>query len=117
MSSSFYKTSAVLTALMCLGAVVFFGVFIAISVAVGAILSLLNAHLMWTGLGALVEPGRSDASRIISRFVGRLVLIFIFLFAIIHTSFLDVLGVVTGLSIGVISTVIEEFRQIVWRRK
>ncbi len=61
--------------------------------------------------------GPSDASRVITRFLGRLVLIFIFLFAIIHTSFLDVLGVVTGLSIGVLSAVIEEFRQIVWKRK
>ncbi|HSR51156.1 MAG TPA: ATP synthase subunit I [Acidobacteriota bacterium] len=93
-----------------------YGIVMAASVALGGGMAWINARWMRAGLDAVTAPeGREKAGRMTTLFVGRLLLIFLVLSVIILTSFLSVLGVIAGLSLGVVAALIDEARQIKWK--
>ena len=112
--NGFYRTAAVLTLLVTLGAAVGWGWLMAASTLLGGALGMVNARWMWAGVEAVTSPqGQHQVSSVTTRFIGRLVLIFLVLFAIIHTSFLSLPGVVAGFSTGVGAAMVQEFRRII----
>lgn len=93
-----------------------YGIVMAASIALGGAMAWLNARWMRAGLDAVLTPrGRERAGRTALLFAARLGLIFLVLSVIILTSFLSVLGVIAGLSLGVLAALIDEFRQIKWK--
>lgn len=91
---------------------IFFGWFEGLSVAAGGAVAWLNFHWMSTDIARVLnlsggnhQERRSPPS--IGRYVGRLLLILAFLFAIIHFSFLSLIGAFAGLSIYVLSGLLE----------
>lgn len=93
-------------------ATAFFGWFEGLSVAAGGAVARLNFHWMSADIGRILsvseanEQGRQRPPSI-GRYVGRLLLILAFLFAIIHFSFLSLIGAFAGLSIYVLSGLLE----------
>ncbi|HSR69961.1 MAG TPA: ATP synthase subunit I [Acidobacteriota bacterium] len=105
-----------LTLLAALAAWWRYGIVMAASVALGGAVAWLNARWMRAGLDAVLTPqGREKAGRMAMLFMARLGLIFLVLSVIILTSFLSVLGVIAGLSLGVIAALVDEARQIKWK--
>lgn len=93
-------------------ATAFFGWFEGLSVAAGGAVARLNFHWMSADIGRILsvsegnEPKRPGLASI-WRYAGRLLLILAFLFAIIHFSFLSLIGALAGLSIYVLSGFLE----------
>jgi hypothetical protein len=83
----------------------------ALSIALGGGIALLNFLLMKAGIGRVLEGagGRSSAWILVG-FIGRLLLILVGLFAIIHISFLSLYGALGGLSIFVLAGLLEAFK-------
>jgi len=80
----------------------------ALSIVIGGMLAFLNIRWMTAGVDRLL--GRADkggAPGLAARFVARLLLIFLVLFAMIHSSFFSVLGVLAGLSVFVLAGMLE----------
>lgn len=95
-----------------LGAGALRGLNMAVSVLVGSGLALINFRWMLGGVDALLygKKLKRRAAVVIAKYLGRLLLIIVVLFAIIQTSYLSPVGVVVGLSIVVLSGFLEAFR-------
>ena len=118
MTSSYYTTTGIVALLLSLAAWIGWGWVSALSVVLGGLMALVNARWMVSGIDlALARKTLGNRRLAAIGFVFRPILIFAILFAIIHIPFLSVLGVVWGLSAGVLSAIIEEFRQIVWKSR
>ena len=89
----------------------------AASVLLGGALALINARWMAASVNLAVGNGEKSIPQVLTRFIGRLLLILVVLSAIIHTSFLSVLGVFAGLSAGAAAALADGFRQLVLRRR
>ena len=103
-----HRNAAILLALMVPAAWLAYGASMALSVLIGGLLAFVNIRWMTAGVDRLL--GRADkggAPGLALRFVGRLVLIFLALFAMIHSSFFSVLGALAGLSVFVLAGMFE----------
>jgi hypothetical protein len=79
-----------------------------LSILLGGALSFLSMHWLTATVDRLLlKQGREGIPSAILRYVGRLVLILAVFFAMIHSSFLDVLGTLLGLSVFVLSGMLE----------
>ena len=115
--SSYYRTAWIVLLLMMAGGAIADGWRGAASVLAGGLLSLINARWMAAGINLVTaKEGRQQVSSVMVGFIGRLVLIFGVLFAIIRTSFLSVVGFVGGFSVGILAALVEEFRHFVRKR-
>jgi hypothetical protein len=100
----------------CLGVLVLAGGVVwgwamALSIALGGGVALLNFLLMTAGIARVLEGSRGRRPGwILAGFVGRLLLILGGLFAIIHISFLSLYGALGGLSIFVLAGLLEAFK-------
>ena len=111
-----YRNAAILLALMLAAGALAFGGRMALSVLTGGVLSFLSFH--WLAAGVDRALGRGDKGRgtgVALRYVGRLVLIFLALFAMIHSSFFDVLGALAGLSVFVLAGMLEALLLLISR--
>ena len=98
----------ILLLLLVIGAGLFWGVGMAVSVALGGLLAFVNMSWMSAGVDRLLRvQGKSGNARYVWLFVLRLALISGTLFAIIHTSFMSLLGAVAGLSVPVVAGMLE----------
>jgi hypothetical protein len=103
-------------ALWCLGVLILaggavWGWTMALSIALGGGIALLNFLLMKAGIGRVLEgAGGRSSTWILVGSIGRLLLILVGLFAIIHISFLSLYGALGGLSIFVLAGLLEAFK-------
>ncbi|RPJ58231.1 MAG: hypothetical protein EHM23_18100 [Acidobacteria bacterium] len=103
-----YRNALIILALMLPAAALAFGFRMALSVLIGGLLAVVNFHWMSAGVDALLK--RAEKPRItatVAKYIARLVLIFLTFFAIIHSSFLSVLGALAGLSVFVLAGMLE----------
>ena len=102
------RHALILLILFVSGGFIFSGWGMAVSVAIGGVLSVLNLHWMVAGVDRViyVDSGKG-AGWVILQYVARLLLIFITFFAIIHTSFLSLMGALLGLSVFVLAGIFE----------
>lgn len=90
----------------------------AVSVGLGGLLAWLNFRWLKSGVEAILSTQEAPPPRsVITRFVGRLLLILICLFAMIQLSFLSLIGAVIGLSIFVLSGIFEAICQLLRQMK
>jgi hypothetical protein len=103
-----YRNAAILLALMLAASALAFGGRMALSVLTGGALAFLSFRWLAAGVDrALGRGGRGRETAVALRYVGRLVLIFLALFAMIHSLFFDVLGALAGLSVFVLAGMLE----------
>jgi hypothetical protein len=103
-----YRNALILLALIAAGGVLRFGVGVGLSVVLGGFLAIVNFHWMTAGVDTVL--GQADKGRIggtVFKYIARLVLIFVTFFAMIHSSFLSVLGALAGLSVFVLAGMLE----------
>ena len=106
------RHALVMLAFMVAGGIVVQGVGFGISVLIGGGIALLNFHAL-TRLSESVLPldltpaQRAPRLTSVLHYVGRLVLISLALFAIIQISYLSLIGAVLGLSVVIISGLLE----------
>lgn len=103
-----HRNALAILALMVPGAALAFGIGMGLSVLIGGLLAVVNFHWMSAGVDALLK--RADSARVtgtVVKYLARLVLIFLAFFAIIHSSFLSVLGALAGLSVFVLAGMLE----------
>jgi hypothetical protein len=102
------RNALIILALMLPAAALAFGFRMALSVLIGGLLAVINFHWMATGVDAVLR--RADSPRVtatVAKYIARLLLIFVVFFAIIHSSFLSVLGALAGLSVFVLAGMLE----------
>lgn len=92
-----------------------------LSIVIGELLAWLNLRWMTAGVDRLlVKSGsgaKSEGSAIsVLKYLFRLLLIFIVLFAMIHFSFLSPIGALLGLSIFVLSGMLEAILLLIQRK-
>ncbi|MFB3903638.1 MAG: ATP synthase subunit I [Acidobacteriota bacterium] len=103
-----YRNAMLILVLMVPAATAAFGASMGLSVLIGGLLAVVNFHWMSAGVDALLKRAATASVRAtVAKYLARLVLIFLTLFAIIHSSFLSVLGAVAGLSVFVIAGMLE----------
>lgn len=108
MMTRIYRNAVLLLICSILGGLIAFGWEIAVSVLIGGLLAILNFHWLTTGVDLLLKSGdKRRVGSVVAKYLARLVLIFVALFAIIHFSFLDLLGALVGLSVFVLSGMVE----------
>jgi len=103
-----YRNALVILALMLPATGLAFGFRMALSVLIGGLLAVINFRWMSAGVDGLLK--RADSARVgvtVAKYIARLVLIFLAFFAIIHSSFLSVLGALAGLSVFVLAGMLE----------
>ena len=102
------RHALILLILFVSGGFIFSGWGMAVSVAIGGVLSLLNLHWMVAGVDRVIygDSGKG-AGWVILQYVARLLLIFITFFAIIHISFLSLMGALLGLSVFVLAGIFQ----------
>jgi len=103
-----YRNALFILALMAPTTGLAFGFGMALSVLIGGLLAVINFHWMSAGVDALLK--RAESARVtatVAKYLARLVLIFLAFFAIIHSSFLSVLGALAGLSVFVLAGMLE----------
>jgi len=103
-----YRNALFILAAMVPAGLIFFGLGAGLSVLLGGLLAVVNFHWMSAGVDRLLK--RAETARVtgtVGKYLARLVLIFLTFFAIIHSSFLSVLGVLVGLSIFVLAGMLE----------
>lgn len=103
-----HRNAAIILALLVPAGWMLYSLAVAVSILIGGLLAFLNIRWMTMGVDRLL--GRADrraAPGLAVRFVGRLVLIFLALFAMIHSSFFSVLGALAGLSVFVLAGMLE----------
>lgn len=102
------RNALILLILFVTGGLIVSGWGMAASVSIGGVLSVLNFHWMVAGVDRVISRDSSKrAGWVILRYLARLLLIFITFFAIIHTSFLSLLGALFGLSVFVLAGMFE----------
>ena len=90
-----------------------------VSIAIGALLAWLNFRWMVAGVDRLLAKSSSQgksAGTTMLKYLFRLLLIFIVLFVMIHFSFLSPIGALLGLSIFVLSGMLEAILLLIQRR-
>ena len=103
-----YRNALVILALMVPAAGIGFGFRMALSVLIGGLLTVINFHWMSAGVDALFKQAESARVTVtVVKYLARLLLIFLAFFAIIHSSFLSVLGALAGLSVFVLAGMLE----------
>lgn len=103
-----YRNALIILGALTLAALVFFGWGAAASVLIGGALAALNFKWMAAGVDrALGAAAAGSAVTTVLKYVLRLLLIMLGLFAMIHVPFLSLLGGVAGLSIFVLSGMLE----------
>ncbi len=102
------RKARILTVVLPPAAALVFGWRVGISVLVGAGLALLNLAWLAAGVDRLLGRQNPRGGGLVAlRFMGRLALIFMALFAMIHTSFLSLTGALLGLSVVVLAGIWE----------
>ena len=87
-----------------------YGLWMAVSILAGAVAALLNLKVLDRLAGRLLAPGRRpSALRFLALNGGRLVLMLGGLFAMMQIPFLSVPGAVLGLSVPILSAMLEAF--------
>jgi hypothetical protein len=87
---------------------IFCGWAMGLSILLGGALSFLSMHWLTATVDRLLlNQGTQGIPSALLRYLGRLVLILAVFFAMIHSSFLDVLGTLLGLSVFVLSGMLE----------
>ncbi len=103
-----YRNALVILALMVPAAALAFGFPMGLSVLIGGLLAVINFHWMSAGVDALFRRAESAAvTATVAKYIARLLLILLAFFAIIHSSFLSVLGALAGLSVFVLAGMLE----------
>jgi len=103
-----YRNALVILALMVPASALAFGFPMAVSVLIGGLLAVINFHWMSAGVDALFRRAESAAvTATVVKYIARLLLIFAAFFAIIHSSFLSVLGALAGVSVFVLAGMLE----------
>jgi len=103
-----YRNALVILALMVPASALAFGFSMALSVLIGGLLAVINFHWMSAGVDALFRRAESAAvTATVVKYIARLLLIFVAFFAIIHSSFLSVLGALAGVSVFVLAGMLE----------
>ncbi len=94
------------------------GTGLAVSILIGGLLALLNHHWMVAGIDAVLgTPTPARRKQAILKYLLRMLLILGTLFAMIHFSFLSLLGGIAGLSIVVLAGMLEALIQLVEQLK
>ena len=89
------------------------GTGLAVSILIGGLLALLNHHWMVAGIDAVLgTPTPARRKQAILKYLLRMLLILGTLFAMIHFSFLSLLGGIAGLSIVVLAGMLEALIQL-----
>ncbi len=102
------RNALIILALMLPAAALGFGLRVALSVLIGGLLAVINFHWMSSGVDTLLKQAESArVTATVAKYIARLVLIFLTFFAIIHSSFLSVLGALAGLSVFVLAGMLE----------
>ncbi len=87
---------------------------VSVSILIGGLLALLNHHWMVAGIDAVLgTPTSQKRGLAMLKYVLRLILILGTLFAMIHFSFLSLLGAIVGLSILVLAGMLEALIRLV----
>lgn len=92
-----------------------------LSILIGELLAWLNLRWMSAGVNRILrahaEAGEGSGGRIlVAKYLFRLLLIFTVLFAMIHFSFLSPIGALLGLSIFVLSGMLEAILLLIQRK-
>ena len=91
---------------------------VAVSILIGGLLALLNHHWMVAGIDAVLgTPTPAKRKQAMLKYLLRLLLILGTLFAMIHFSFLSLLGAIAGLSILVLAGMLEALIQLIEQLK
>ena len=102
------RNAVILLVVFVAGGAVFRGWSMAASIAIGGLLSVVNFHWMVAGVDRVIYRDFSKGVRsALLKYVVRLLLIFGVFFAIIHTSFLSVMGALLGVSVYVLAGMLE----------
>lgn len=102
------RNALIILAVLLPAAAVGFDYRMALSVLAGGVLAVVNFHWMSAGVDALFK--HAEARRLgptVVKYLGRLLLILVAFFAIIHSSFLSLLGATVGFSIYVLAGMLE----------
>jgi len=104
------RNAVILLGLAVLTAALFYGWKDGFSVFVGGLFSVANFIWISKSSGRLLQPSATaSGAAAAAGYLLRLVLIFGTLFAMIHFSFVSLWGVLLGLSVFVLSTILEAF--------
>lgn len=87
-----------------------------LSILLGGLLGLVHFHWTAVEVDRLLRGEGIGGGKAAIRYILRLLLIFGGLFAIIHLSFLSLIGALLGLSVFVLSGLVEAFLQLFGRR-
>lgn len=102
------RNALILLLLLGVGSAVVQGGAMALSVLLGGVLGILNFRWMAAGVDQLIYRGSGKGVGVtVAKFLGRLLLIFLAFFAIIHSSFLSLWGALLGLSVFVLAAMLE----------
>ena len=102
------RRSRVLLLILVVGAWIYWGLGMAVSVAIGGLLAFVNMSWMSSGVDRLLGVhGKAGSARYIGLFLLRLTLISGALFAMIHTPFTSLLGALAGLSVPILAGMLE----------
>jgi len=108
MMTRIYRNAVALLVCSIVAGLIGFGWAMAASILLGGLLAFLNLYWLTAGIDRLLGTGdKRRIGPVVAKYVARLVLIFAILFAIIHFSFLSVLGALWGLSVFVLSGMVE----------
>lgn len=116
------RNAVAILLLMTLGAAFFWNWGGALSITIGGLIALLNLRFLSRAVDEILRTGleasgQIHTGRFMARFLGRLLLILIGLFAMIYLSFLSLLGALMGLSIFVLAGFLEAILVVVRKRK
>ena len=102
------RNALILLGVFIAGGLIFYGWSMAVSILIGGALSILNFQWLVSGVDRVIYGDlRKGILSAVLKYVGRLVLILVVLFVMIHTSFLSVLGALLGLSVFVVAGMLE----------
>ncbi len=108
MMTRIYRNAVILLICSTLAGLIIFDWQVAASILLGGLLAFLNLHWLTAGVDLLLKTGdKRRVGPVVAKYLARLVLIFAILFAIIHFSFLSVLGALLGLSVFILSGMVE----------
>jgi hypothetical protein len=99
-----FRNALVWLGVFAVGSLIWSDPWMCLSVLLGGAVATVNFRWMQGGVErVLLKPGQIGTKRVLIKYVGRLVLLFGAVFAIIHFSFLSIYGALLGLSVFVLS--------------
>ncbi|MBI4446237.1 MAG: ATP synthase subunit I [Acidobacteria bacterium] len=104
-----HRNSLVLLLVLVLAGAIWKGWGMAVSVLLGGLLAGLNFRWLSKWVDHMVgqAAAKSSSAGVMAKFLGRLLLIFLVFFAIIHISFLSVTGALAGFSVFILAVMWE----------